>query len=438
MSKKLILLELNEVNFDYIKLYCDRGRLPAFRSLIYNYGIIETRSEKSYSELEPWIQWVTAHTGQSFAEHGIFRLGDIVQREVFQIWEAIESSGRKVGAVSPMNAVNRCSNPAFFVPDPWTDGQITGPMLVRKLYHAIAQAVNDNAQAKLSLKSAFWLSVGLARYAAPKNYHCYLRLLTKTLRGQSWSKALLLDLLLADVFKSLLGSNDPDFSSLFLNAGAHIQHHYMFNSQVYDGFIKNPEWYINSEFDPVLDVYEIYDRIIADLLRAHSDKRIMIATGLHQDAHDELTYYWRLRDHAAFLRQHDIVFSSVQPRMSRDFLVRFASAADAAMAEARLNSMVSQQGIRLFEVDNRGNELFVMLVWSHDIDEQFVYLINGIPQYGLRDSVAFVAIKNGHHNGIGYLIDTGRCAGITEPMPLFNLPKLICDAFDLDWETLRV
>ena len=32
----------------------------------------------------------------------------------------------------------------------------------------------------------------------------------------------------------------PDFSNLFLNSGAHIQHHYLFNSKAYVGDIKNP------------------------------------------------------------------------------------------------------------------------------------------------------------------------------------------------------
>src|SRR3546814_10041375 len=80
-----------------------------------SYLLTQTVAEKAYPALEPWIQWPTVYTGKSFAEHGIFRLGDAVDRNHVQIWEYLESRGLKVAAVSPMNAANRCSNPAFFL-----------------------------------------------------------------------------------------------------------------------------------------------------------------------------------------------------------------------------------------------------------------------------------------------------------------------------------
>ena len=46
--------------------------------------------------------------------------------------------------------------------------------------------------------------------------------------------------------------NKPDFSNLFLNSGAHIQHHYLFNSKAYLGNIKNPEWYCPKDYDPLI------------------------------------------------------------------------------------------------------------------------------------------------------------------------------------------
>jgi hypothetical protein len=437
MHDGLILVELNEVNFDYVRRYCAEGNLPTLSKLIADHGVIETTSESHYVELEPWIQWVTAHTGLSFAEHGIFRLGDITNRNVIQIWEALEAAGKTVGAISPMNAVNRCASPAFFVPDPWTQGPVIGSTLVRKLYGAVAQAVNENAQARVSPKSAFWLLVGLARFAQPCHYGRYARLLTNALRGRSWSKALLLDQLLTDIFLDLLDTENPDFSTIFLNAAAHIQHHFMFNSRAYDGVIHNPGWYINARDDPLFEVYDHYDRIIAEVQRRHPHKRLMIATGLHQDPHPKTTFYWRLRDHAEFLQRHGIGFSSVEPRMSRDFLIRCACTESARAAERALNSMVSEDGSALFEVDNRGDNLFVMLIWPSDISNDFVFFANRVPQHGLRADVVFVAFKNGQHNGIGYLIDGGHTALGSISMPLARLPSVICEAFNLDWQALQ-
>ena len=108
-ERSLIFLELNEVNFEFVRAYAGEGRLPTFANLIESHGFAVTESEQAYEQLEPWIQWVTAHTGKSFAEHGVFRLGDIVNHDLPQIWECFEQRGLRVGAVSPMNAKNRPS-----------------------------------------------------------------------------------------------------------------------------------------------------------------------------------------------------------------------------------------------------------------------------------------------------------------------------------------
>src|SRR4026207_498000 len=77
MQTRLLLLELNEVNFEFVEAYTRRGELPNFAALFQQHGFTRTTSETSYEQLEPWIQWVTAHTGKSLAEHSVFRLGDI-------------------------------------------------------------------------------------------------------------------------------------------------------------------------------------------------------------------------------------------------------------------------------------------------------------------------------------------------------------------------
>ena len=425
MKQQLIFLELNEINFDFVRDYIAAGKLPNFKYCLEKGSYGETVSEQNYEEIEPWIQWVTAHTGKTLAEHGVFRLGDIVHRDLPQIWEALETKGATVGAISPMNAKNRTRSAAFFLPDPWTDTDVTGSYLVRKLCGAVSQAVKDNAKARVTPASLFWLAAGALVYARPSNYLCYLRLALAG-RKKPWLRAMFLDLLLADIFIRLTRSKRPDFVTLFLNAAAHIQHHYLFSSAVYDGQKSNPAWYIDPSADPVLDVYELYDRIIAMIRSSFPDARLMIATGLHQDPHEELTYYWRLLDHGAFLAKRGIRFASVEAKMARDFLVRCDNSDDATAAEQRLLLFRDANGVALFEVDNRGNELFVMLTYPFDIDDDFEYFIDGHPFRGLKNNVAFVAIKNGQHNGIGYFLDLGASAEEhARKFPLAELPGKI-------------
>lgn len=432
MKRQVLFLEYNEINFEFLQHYIALGKLPNFARCFAKYGYSRTTSETRYEDLEPWIQWVSAHTGMSLAEHGVFRLGDIVRHEIPQIWERLEDKGYKVGAISPMNAKNRTHDAAFFVPDPWTRTEITGPALLKKLYDAIAQAVNDNAQSKLTASSMAWLLAGTAGQARPANYGEYIRLAAGA-RWKSWSKALFLDLLLADMFIRQTRRTTPDFATLFLNAAAHIQHHYMFSSTVYEGPRRNPTWYVPEGEDPLLEAYSLYDRLLGQVRAAFPSARILMATGLHQDPHGAVTFYWRLADHASFLRRLGVPFVSVQPRMSRDFLVVCSSVEDARKAAEILESAADRSGVPLFEVDNRGSDLFITLTYPADIDEGFVYRVGDSTYSGFRKDIAFVAIKNGEHNGIGYFADMGAPKGTHEPVfPITSIPSKVFAAVGVE------
>jgi hypothetical protein len=428
-ERSLIFLELNEVNFDFVRAYVREGRLPAFAALFERHGFRRTESEKAYEELEPWIQWVTAHTGKSLAEHGVFRLGDIVNHDLPQVWECLEQRGLRVGAVSPMNAKNRLKSPAFFVPDPWTATRVDASPVLKRLYGAIAQAVNDNAQSRVSVRSLMQLLRGFLAYSRAANWPTYLGYVAGA-RGHPWRKAMFLDLLLSDVFIRETARTRPHFATLFLNAAAHIQHHYLFCSSAYQGPLRNPEWYVRPGEDPIFEVYQLYDRIIADTMRSFPKARFMLATGLHQNPHSRVTFYWRLRDHSNFLRGLGVDFENVAPRMSRDFLVDCGTVERALHAADQLSRVTADDGIPLFEIDNRGSDLFVMFTYPHDIDDKAGYRLEGRRLPGLRDQVAFVALKNGEHDGVGYLIDTGyRHDPAGQPIALASIPALVTDYF---------
>lgn len=426
---RLILLELNEVNFDYVLRYVQQGKLPGFARLLQQHDLVQTTSESRYEDIEPWIQWVTAHTGQTLAEHGIFRLGDARNGTAEQIWEYLEQRHQcSVVAMSPMNASNRTKRSSLFVPDPWTGGKVSGGKSVRELYESISRLVNDNATGDAGLMDMLRIGLAVLRYGGRVSWLSYLRLVARTLTGK-WRKALILDLLLTDVFIKHWDKEKPDFSSLFLNAAAHIQHHYLFSSDVYDGEHKNPDWYVSEGVDPVLEVYELYDRIIWAVTGLPSI-RVMIATGLHQDPHPSLTYYYRLREHKAFLEKLGLRSFEVLPRMSRDFLVRFGSEAEAKKAEALILAVTASGGEAVFSVDNRGVDLFCMLEYPHPIDSGFMLTVG---EYVIEDfdkDVVFVAIKNGQHNGDGYFLDTGSTSDANSVgFPLSQLFQRIVGVF---------
>ena len=66
--------------------------MPGFKKLIER-GIVITEAESKYENLEPRVQWPSVHTGKTFDEHSVFRLGDFVNSSDEQFFEKVESAG---------------------------------------------------------------------------------------------------------------------------------------------------------------------------------------------------------------------------------------------------------------------------------------------------------------------------------------------------------
>jgi hypothetical protein len=419
--QQLVQIEFNEVTFPFVERYIEEGKLPHFARAFAQFGFGTTTSEQNYDDIEPWINWVSARTGLSLEDHGIFRLGDVHRLIAPQIYEVLESHGLSVGAMSPMNAVNKTHHAAFWIPDPWTDTVVTGSAFVQRLYRTIRRAVNQNAQGKLGATDAIIVALGVLRFVPLTRWPRYLGWALRSIRSK-WFAAIFLDAFLSDVFFALQRKTRPNYATLFLNAAAHIQHHYLYSSAAYQGSHKNPSWYVPPGKDPLLDIYTAYDQILADALATGA--RVIVATALSQTPFPQPIFYYRLKNHIAFLELLNIQCSEVLPRMSRDFLIQFSpSPSDASTVAASSNSechktdkltaaallreCIDEQGLRVFDVDVREDSIFVTLSYEKEIDRDRVFSIAGkrIPLY---EHVAFVALKNGHHSTIGYLFDTGK------------------------------
>ena len=332
-----------------------------------------------------------------------------------QIFEQLEDAGFEVGAISAMNAENRLNHPAYFIPDPWTQTPADSSWWSQTLGQAVSQAVNDNAKARITVKTALQVALGLMRFARSSNYQKYFSLIAAS-RRKPWLKALVLDLLLHDVHWTMFNNKKPDFSTLFLNAGAHIQHHYFFNADPIrkNSISKNPSWYVTEGEDPLGDVLGLYDLIVGEYF-ARTDTDVLLATGLAQKPYDRVKFYYRLQNHAEFLRGLGIVFSGVFPRMTRDFLVEFEDTHQALAAQSILASVGVDDGAPLFgEIDNRGNSLFVSLTYPHEITAKTQYQF-GERKLSLFSKVSFVAIKNGMHQEEGFAFFSPRIAPFAPP-----------------------
>lgn len=404
-SMKYILVELNEVNFDYVNKYIEAGfNLQNLQRLISN-GISKTKAENEYENIEPWIQWPSVHTGKCYAEHQVFRLGDIINYPESLIFDEIEKRGYSVGNISAMNAKNNLKNPAFFIPDPWTDTSTDGSWTSKSIDLALKQAVNDNSSGRLTLSTIFRLIISTCKILPLSSIFYLLSLLPWALNKKTWRKAIFLDVFLFQIFKEKLTKKSCDFSVIFLNAAAHIQHHFLLSSSIFDKkSFKNPSWYISEDDDPLLEVYMAYDKVIGELYGMKNYKFI-IATGLSQVPCKNPTFYYRLKKHNDFFKELNIVFEKISPRMTRDFLVSFKTNLDRDDCINKLQS-IFVNGVPLFGlIDVRNHEIFVTLDYPQEITESTTIDESASisDKFNLHNHVVFVAIKNGIHDGTGYV-----------------------------------
>jgi hypothetical protein len=419
MSLKLILIQLNEINFDLVNKYILASKkFNNFRVIKDNYKSFNTYAENNYKNLEPWIQWVSVNLGKNFKEHNIFRLGDIVNfTKEKQIFEKIEDRGFKVGAISPMNTANRLKNPSYFLPDPWTDTPSDNSSFSKRLSTMLKQTVNDNASGRLSIKSIFTILEIIFKTFHYKNTSFLLKLIFSSM-NKPWKKSLVLDYLMHLLHIYFLKKKKPNFSSIFLNAGAHIQHHYFYNTKYINNLPKNPTWYLESLIDPIEDMLEVYDKIIGDYLKiSKNESKLIISTGLRQVPYSMTKFYYRLKNHQLFLNKIGVNFSKVSPRMTRDFEIIFDNYSDLNNAKNILKNIKSKKNdLNIFgEIEERDKSLFVILTYPHEVRKNDVITVNNYIELNFFNELNFVAIKNGKHDTKGYVF----CSPNTD----LNLPK---------------
>jgi hypothetical protein len=409
MSLNFLLIQLNEINFDLVDKYIavsKKKNFCNFRTIKNTFKSFDTYAEDKYENLEPWIQWVSVYLGKDFSQHKIFRLGDIINfPKEKQIFEEIEDRGYSVGAISPMNADNRLKNPCYFISDPWTNTSPDTSSFSKRLSLMLKQTVNDNSLGILSFSSILTILEIILKTLHFKRTPYLIKLILSSFI-KPWKKSLVLDYLIHMTHIYFLKKKLPNFSSIFLNAGAHIQHHYLFNSKHIDNVSKNPNWYIKSSSDPIEEMLEVYDKIIGDYLELSKNKnQLVISTGLRQIPYLKTKFYYRLKDHSGFLNKIGAKFSKVLPRMTRDFEIIFDNNIDLKNTKSLLENVTSKsQNSKIFtEIDERNNSLFVSLNYPYEIKKNDYIIIKDNKKLNFFNEVVFVAIKNGMHDSKGYV-----------------------------------
>lgn len=446
--KRVIQIELNELSKEVIDQLVAKNKLPAFNHINNQWHYLRTSSENDYEKLEPWIQWVTVHTGKTYDEHQIFRLSDVHKLAHPQVWETLSENGIESGIIGSMNIIRRQTEGGTFFPDPWAIYNETYPAALRPLWDLISNRVQGHATKKITfsdLKKGVQacLSLGLSPIIYWKMAK---QMLSQKMNPRNkWKLACIFDEFLAEIFIRILRKTEYGFYTLFLNAIAHYQHHYWraFDIKPFKPDIKYND--INEDDDPVMYGYEVYDGIlkrVLDEIGNDPDTLVIILSALSQvpytaKDHEGGMNYYRLNDHKAFSVAIGLAAGNynIFPLMSRDWQVQYHSEADRRQALSILSDL-KVNGVPLFNFkENTPGFIFVETAYTKGINET-TDIENSKGEVVARFQEVFtnIAIKSGHHSGIGNLWISDRTA---LPVRKYDLVPL-SSVYNLNLTTLGV
>lgn len=410
---RILQLEFNEISLPVIEALVTRGELPNFAKIIRDWTYISTHSETDYELQEPWIQWVSAHTGKTFAEHQIFRLGDAHQLKSPQIWESLSQKGIESGIIGSMNAIRGKTQGGVFFPDPWALKNEAFPSNLRSLWALISGMVQVHATTKMGLRDLWYGFTSVLGLNLPFGVYgkIVLQFLRQKINSRSkWKLAGMFDLFLAKIFLRVLKTRRFGFYTLFLNAVAHYQHHYWraFDGSNFDPSIRYPD--IREQDDPMTYGYALYDQILGEIMAQHDENTlILLLSGLSQvpftakEAEGGMNYY-RLNDHQAFLEKLGLGQLQAFPLMSRDWQVRYQNEQERVQALEILSALKVKDEV-LFRInEDTPGFLFLETHFTQATgDDLQIHQANMDVLGPFNVFFTNIAIKSGHHTGIGHL-----------------------------------
>ena len=120
MKKKLVIFEINECDFSYFLYGAKKFKFPEIKKFLDNKKITKTFTKDKIEglNLDPWVQWVSVHTGRNSSKHKIFRTGQSLKKNIPQVWENINAKNSSIGLWGLFNSKNRNKkNINFYYPD---------------------------------------------------------------------------------------------------------------------------------------------------------------------------------------------------------------------------------------------------------------------------------------------------------------------------------
>ena len=229
----MLLIELNEFNGDLLRSVAQSHGLKHVEQVLsWNHARTWTSDKYETGFLEPWVQWVSVHTGVPSSQHGVKNSGDVPNLAEEQIWERWSRRGLSSIVWGVMNGDRRhAENCKIFIPDPWTFSESAYPASFQGLI-ALPRYLAKNYLdfSKLTaLRSGSSLLTTLLRSVKASDFIDGLRVFGRGIVCFGPTNLVFIaffEYLSAMAFIRAVEQNRPGAAIVFINMLAHVQHHY--------------------------------------------------------------------------------------------------------------------------------------------------------------------------------------------------------------------
>jgi hypothetical protein len=367
-ARRLLLLEFNELCPGLIERFMAEGQLPNFKKLRQRSRAFITHTNEEV--LEPWIQWVTVHTGVPLDQHGIVDLDEAAKLKHETFWDRLSTDN--VLLMCAMNVRFERTDGSIFMPDPWAASQAPSPE-VEPFYRFVRAAVNTHAQARgISKKDAVKAVKYLASHGMTPSTALSLvgQLIQERIGGKDvkWRRATMLDRLCWDVFAHFWRSErHPRVGVFFSNATAHYQHKYWRHYQPEAFSLKPDAHELRSYSTAIRYGYQRHDELLGKAMKmADANTAIVLCTALSQQP--MLDYEARGGKSMFMPKDFKLLLEAVgapanaraEQIMAEEARLHYESTADAETACARLQEARTSEGHALFKLRGFDGHSFII------------------------------------------------------------------------------
>lgn len=353
-GRTLISLEFNELTPSLLERFMSEGQLPNFERFHDEALIYTTDAEASGELLNPWVQWVTVHSGLSWEEHGLRNLNEGHKLATRRVWDVLSAEGLTVLVCGSMNVRYDVPLRGYVLPDPWSDSVEPYPPNVGLDAYCgfVRTQVQEHTNDRMPLSRRdyvrfleFMLTHGLSFDTVSAIVE---QLGRERMTGGTgrWKRAVILDKLQFDVFCSLFRSARPNFSTFFLNSTAHMQHAYWRYMDPAPFQVKPSEEERREYGEAILFGYREMDRMLGRFMElAGKDAILVFSTALSQQPcliYEQIggKRFYRPKDFDAFIAASGIGMPyKCSPVMSEQFHLYLTNEDDANVAERRLAAL---------------------------------------------------------------------------------------------------